>query len=213
MMNQMDPSVSNEGTKVPPSPANRKRRRILWYVVTFGILLVFYVSSRNISAKADRYRAMIVEVEGQEIATSVERFFNEYGYLPVPEKESSSLDAGFVTDEELGVEVLRILTGKDQDRNPKDVPFFRPHEGKDRKGGLIYEEGTGKIMGLFDAWGNPYQLVFDTDYSEDIVVSIMGKEETVPGQRVIAYSAGKDRKLGTADDFRSWVPAPPPTSR
>lgn len=197
----MNLSVSNEGTKAS-TPADRKR--LHWYLVIFGILLALFVSSRNVTAKADRYKARIVQEEGQEIARSVDNFFNEYGYLPVPEKEGASLDAGFVTDEGPGVQVLRILMGKDPDRNPRAVPFLKPHEGKDRKGGLIHEEGTGKVTGMFDPWGNPYHLVFDTDYNEEIVVNIMGKEEKVTGKHVLVFTAGKDRKLGTADDVRSW---------
>ena len=200
----MSHSNDEESTKPPLSRAAGSQWRIRWYLVIFGFFLAVYVLFRLPTHDQDAAKTARTETTARALAMSVESFFNEYGYLPVPEKEGSSLDLGFVTDEEPGVEVLRILMGKDQDRNPRGVPFLKPHEGKDRKGGLIHEESTGKVTGMFDPWGNPYQMVFDSDYNEEIVVNIMGKPETVKGQHVLVYSAGKDRKLGTADDVRSW---------
>jgi len=193
-----------ESTKPPLSPAAPSRRRIRWYLAGAGMIVASIVLFRLPTHDQDSRNTAHTKATGTALATSVESFLTESGYLPVPEKEGSSLDLGFVTDEGPGVQVLRILTGKDPERNPRGVPYLRTREGKDRKNGLIYEEGTGKVTGMFDPWGNPYQMVFDTDYNEEIVVNIMGKPETVKGQHVLVYSAGKDRKLGTADDVRSW---------
>jgi len=152
----------------------------------------------------DFRKRMVTEAMARSIATSVESFSIENGNLPVPKTVGSAPDAKFVTDATPGVEILEILMGKDLTGNPRAVSYLKMKERKDRKSGPIYDKRTGKLTALLDAWGNPYHLVLDTDYNEEITVNLMGKDEKIPGKRVLVYSAGKDGKLETADDIRSW---------
>lgn len=90
--------------------------------------------------------------------------------------------------------------------NPLGVPFLTVETGRHRnKGGLIYESGTGSpVVGLFDAWGNPFRVILDDDYDEVIRFTYGGKPEVVKGKRVLVASKGADGVEGTEDDLKSW---------
>jgi hypothetical protein len=61
---------------------------------------------------------------------------------------------------------------------------------------------------LFDAWGQPYFIVFDDDYNDEIpnpiVPVIPGDAPIIRGVKSVVYSSGADRILGTRDDVRTW---------
>ncbi len=90
--------------------------------------------------------------------------------------------------------------------NPRGVPFLAVEMGKTRKkGGLIRESGIGSpVVGLFDAWGNPFRVLLDDDYDGLIRFTYGGKPEVVRGHRVLVASKGPDGIEGTKDDVKSW---------
>jgi hypothetical protein len=139
-----------------------------------------------------RSRTMVVST-----ASAVEVFYQEYSKLPEPGVND------FNTEDPAGRKLLDMLLGPG---NPRGVPFLVVEMGKTRKkGGLIRGAGSGgSIVGLFDAWGNPFRVILDDDYDEVIRFTYGGKPEVVHGKRVLVASRGPDGIEGTGDDVKSW---------
>lgn len=129
--------------------------------------------------------------------SAVEQFHQEYSKLPEPDAND------FNTEDAAGRKLLDMLLGPG---NPRGVPFLVVETGKTRrKGGLIYESPNSKsVVGLFDAWGNPFRVILDDDYDEVIRFTYGGKPEVVKGKRVLVASKGPDGVEGTEDDLKSW---------
>lgn len=135
------------------------------------------------------------------IESAVNNVYTEYGQMP---------DVGdrVTTDSAKGVKLLTILLGREdksaKPQNPHDIKFLSVKEGKNRKGGLIYDAKANLPEGLFDPYGNPYAVILDSDYDEQLHFDFAGKPVHLKGRRVAVFSPGADQKLGTADDVTTW---------
>ena len=135
------------------------------------------------------------------IETAVNSFYTEYGQMP---------DVGdrVTTDSAKGVRLLIVLLGLEdkftKQQNPRDIRFLSVKEGKNRKGGLIYDANGKLPEGLFDPYGKPYTVILDTDYDEQLHFEIAGKPIDLKDRQVAVISPGADLKLGTADDVKTW---------
>jgi len=144
---------------------------------------------------------------GADLATSiaiesaVNNLYSEYGAVP---------DVGdrVTTDSVKGVKFLTILLGVDdgssKPENPRAIKFLSVKEGKNRRGGLIYDSKENRPDGLFDPWGNPYTVILDTDYDGQLHFEIAGRHVDLKNRRVAVFSPGRDCKLGTSDDVKTW---------
>jgi hypothetical protein len=168
----------------------------LGYYMTVSSLLVpgsYAVAQVAIKrAKVLRSRTMVVST-----ASAVEVFYHEYSKLPEPGGND------FNTEDPAGRTLLDMLLGPG---NPRGVPFLVVEMGKTRKkGGLIRGSGSGgSIVGLFDAWGNPFRVILDDDYDEVLRFTYGGKPEVVHGRQVLVASKGPDGIEGTKDDVGTW---------
>jgi hypothetical protein len=92
--------------------------------------------------------------------------------------------------------------------NTRSIRFLEAKTAKSRKGGLDYGTGSGTtVLGLYDAFGEPFFVAFDDDYNDEITNpnKIGASDPTIlRGFKAVVYSAGADRTLGTKDDVRSW---------
>jgi hypothetical protein len=90
--------------------------------------------------------------------------------------------------------------------NTRAIRFLDVKTAKARKAGIDY--AGGEVRGLFDAWGQPYFIVFDDDYNDEILNPIVpvipGDTPIIRGVKSVVYSSGADRILGTRDDVRTW---------
>lgn len=169
---------------------------ILGYVMTvLSMSVMFSYSAAKVAIK----KAQTLQTKYYAVATTsaVEQFYQEYSKLPEPGSDD------FTTEDPVGRKLLGILLGPD---NPGHVPFLTVATGKHRKkGGLIFVSGdSGPVVGLFDAWGNPFRVILDDDYDEVLRFTYGGKPEVVKGKRVLVASKGPDGVEGTADDLKSW---------
>lgn len=170
-----------------------------------GIVLGVYLLSVAIVSSPTASIAKAKQATGMAIAVSLEsainRFYTEYGSLP---------DGGnqVATDTPEGVKLLVVLLGLEGDsavsKNKQAVRFLSVKEGSNKEGGLIYD-ASGKLPeGLYDPWGNSYTVVLDADYDEKLHFNLGTQDVELKGRRVAVFSPGPDKKLGTADDVKTW---------
>lgn len=112
-----------------------------------------------------------------------------------------------VTGSTQGVDFLNVLLGWEGEStaklNVRDIKFLSVRESKNRKNGLSY--GTSGILdGLFDPYGNAYTVFLNTEGGENLWFEIAGETVELAGRRVAVVSPGKDGKLGTSDDIKTW---------
>lgn len=124
------------------------------------------------------------------IESAVTSYYTEYGEMP---------SKAVITDTAKDTSLAKCLSGDDKVRNVRGVRFLVIKDARANKNGL--DPATFRI---FDPWGNGYQVILDTEYKKEIIVTRGGITETVKGHRAAVYSPGKDGIPGTADDVKSW---------
>ena len=139
------------------------------------------------------------EVMARSLASAVENFYGEYNRLP---------DVGgrrVVTAYGGGLDLLRILLALEKrgGQNDRSVIFLQGKEAKDQRGGIDYGDGD-TVEGVYDAFGNPYTVILNADYEDELVFQWGGREVRLRGKQVAVWSVGKDGIEGTEDDARSW---------
>lgn len=135
------------------------------------------------------------------LETAVEFFEEDYGCLP--EVGSHAFDG----DDEEGRLLAEILLGREEEgprtQNPRKIPFLSIETANSRgKGGLLYGKGS-EILGIYDAWGEPFQILLRKPGERGITLFHRGKTVTIE-RPVVVFSKGKDRIAGTKDDVRTW---------
>lgn len=141
------------------------------------------------------------------LAQSIQHYYDEYGALPAANATNTPMSTS--TGE--GVNILRVLLAQEGNgnniRNTRMIRFLEVKTAKARKAGLEYSGGNTQATGLFDAWGEPYFIVFDDDYNDEIPNPQPNGTADAPiirGVKAVVYSKGADRVLGTRDDVRTW---------
>lgn len=163
---------------------------------------VGFVAGNKAILSAKKTKAMAV---ASSITSATERFKHEYSALPVP-AGTPGKDGGsvFQTDRGDGLKIVNILVGKEDEVNLRRLKLLEAPVGKAKKNGLIYNSQATEVTGLYDPFGNPYYIVLNTNYEDKIRVKPGNTETVLPGVDVAVYSAGADKKLGTADDVKTW---------
>ena len=153
------------------------------------------------------------KVQSQTTATglyqAIEGFYNQYSRLPDVGAQGDEMK----TEGQSGTELLTILLGKEElntsTQNKKQIRFLNVQDTKMKnKGGLLFSNGGSGATpeGLYDAWGNPFYVKFDTDYDQEIPDPLK-QGNVVRNKIVIIYSYGQDGKSGgkySNDDVRTW---------
>ena len=138
-------------------------------------------------------------------------FYDDYGHMPG--LGDANADRELVTDIDAGIQLVTILLGYEKDsdemENPKKVRFFEAPEGKSKRDGIQYGAGSGNtVEGLFDPWGEPYRVLLDGDYNEQLKNPFTGTGNSaiLRGKRVVTYTYGKNatNDNGSGDDVASW---------
>jgi hypothetical protein len=165
-------------------------------VVVSGFLAGAYRSTIRVDPNSGRTLRIATAIE-----EAVGYFEGEYGGLP--EVGSSAFDA----DDKEGRLLAMILRGLEADngrmQNPRKIPFLSIETANSRgKGGLLYGKGS-EVLGIYDGWGEPFQVLLRKPGERGITLMHRGK--TVMLERpVVVFSKGEDRIAGTKDDVRTW---------
>lgn len=175
-------------------------------LVVIAIIAVLASAGFGVGLKMQNAaRKKVGESAARGIVTAVDSFYSDNSGMPIP-VGTTATDGGtkFDTSTVNGLKVLNILTGFDDEINTKKINYLNIPDAKGKKGGIIYKTNTKEVDGLFDPWGNPYIIVLDTDYAERLEFKRNNTMEQLNGRRCAVFSAGQDKKLGTADDVKSW---------
>lgn len=161
-----------------------------------GILMMFSAPI----ASLDRALGIATRSAGIAMQSGVENFYSEFGRMPVD-------DDRVTTDSDRGVNLLGILLGMEKQtpeaRNPRGIRFLAVKEALNRKNGVVYGE-TGIPEGMFDAYGNAYTVFLMGEDEGSLRFQFAGKTIELEGRRAAVVSPGKDGKLETEDDLKSW---------
>jgi hypothetical protein len=180
----------------------RKADPMMWVywtgvvVVVAVFVLGAYRSTIRVNPNSGRTLRIVIGIE-----EAVGYFEAEYGGLP--EVGSSTFDA----DDKEGRLLAEILLGREADeiqgQNPRKIPFLGIEMAKSRgKGGLLYGKES-EVLGIYDVWGEPFEILLRKPGERGITLTHRGK--TVMLERpVVVFSKGKDRIAGTEDDVRMW---------
>lgn len=131
----------------------------------------------------------------------------EYGKLPF--KNSEKIQAKDLAVNTLSGSLLSVLSGHDTDGlNPRKLAFYQGKEAKavDSKkpeGGVF---GTVDRLQLADPWGNPYFIVFDSNY-DGILKGLPGSGGKNVARNVVIWSTGGSEDFEKFDPdkwIRSW---------
>jgi prepilin-type N-terminal cleavage/methylation domain-containing protein len=175
-------------------------------LVVISIIAVLASAGFGVGMKVQNSaRKKVAESAARNVLQAVNSFYADYSAMPVPVGTASTQGGTtFGTESGDGLKILQILLGQEDDINTKKVKYLDVPEAKGKKSGIVYSKSGNEVTGLFDPWGNSYFIVLDTDYAERLEVKLGKAPIILNGRRCAVYSAGQDKKLGTADDVKSW---------
>jgi prepilin-type N-terminal cleavage/methylation domain-containing protein len=189
-----------------PSPKRTQRGftlvELLVVISIIAVLAALAFGATNAAMnKAKKVKAQAMETGIQQ---AIERYYSDYSKLPSVVSGSSSVD----TTSQTGVKLITILLGKEESgstmENPRQVNYLNIQEGKTKKdGGLVYSKSSGKPEGIYDPWGNAFQILFDDDYNDEISDPLKSGN-IIRGKICAVYTLGPDKKPGTQDDVKTW---------
>jgi hypothetical protein len=187
------------------SPSLFRSKPILYALALAAICLAGIIILRVPTVSVDHQKTLETWRNATRLLQAIESFNSDHNRLPDAAKVAELLTEG-----EDGRNLLRILLAKDQDG--KDLPsnkwirYLSVAETNDKKkGGLLYPSGTSESLpeGLYDAWGRPFHVKFDTDNDQEIQDPLT-QDNVVSYKIAIVYSYGKDGKPGGGDDIKTW---------
>jgi prepilin-type N-terminal cleavage/methylation domain-containing protein len=174
-------------------------------VVISIIIVLAAMSLGGVQIATKRAKTLQTQSDAMALQQAIEQYYQEYSKLPGVGSTSDEIQ----TRGEAGVELLTILLGKEDDtgtmQNPRKLAFLNVKESRNaKKGGLVYSNGGagGQIDGLYDAWGQPFNVRLDNDYEGEIPDPII-QGNVVRNRNSLVYSFGPDGRLGT-DDVKTW---------
>ncbi len=161
------------------------------------------------NAAINKARKTVAQATAVSVEQAVNAFYSEYGTMPIDSSGAEDVQPIRTDNDEL----LNVLLGLDEITQPalnrRGVKFLNVKEGtkvgNGGKGGLVYGANGRNVIGLFDAWGNPFYVALDTNYDETLEVTLGGRPmERLNGRKVAVYGPGGDGQLGTTDDVKTW---------
>ena len=177
-------------------------------LVVIAIIAVLAALSTPVIMRA-LTKAKIVSAKAicVSLGNAVDRFESEYSYLP-----SNGSPTGDERTQSDG-DIMAALAGVEADgatkMNFKDIKFFALGSPKGSSD-ASYIDGLdidGNSATLYDAWGERYQMILDSDLDGVIEVVVGGDE--VNGKLALIYSKGPDNTDPSSATTRAaWVLIP-----
>jgi prepilin-type N-terminal cleavage/methylation domain-containing protein len=187
--------------KNPHFPGGFTLVELLVVITIIAILMgLLFPAFRGVQDQAKRTQA---KNDLTQIVTAVNAFYTEYGKYPL-----ATDDTPISNNKDLMTELRGLATAS---QNPKQIVFLSPPDAKDLTNP---RSGIGSDGQLHDPWGNSYFITIDGTYDNQVANPYGNNGAGTDPLRsgVIAWSVGKDTKLGTngdkvytnSDDVISW---------
>ncbi len=192
---------------------------LLVVIVIIAILASLAIPVTNIVF----LRAQIMKTKAtiKDLQVASKNYQTEYNRYPVdPTLTSGATDdiQAIITDDSselvtaLLAQGIQQLDPSDTIRlmNPRAIRFIDLPIANNNRGGLV-GDGTSNYA-LYDIWGNPYWILFDTNYDNSLENPDLQNEDTrIAGNAaqtlpfgIAIYSFGPDGIQYTKDDIVSW---------
>jgi prepilin-type N-terminal cleavage/methylation domain-containing protein len=148
----------------------------------------------------DRAKKVQAKNDLTQIVTAVNAFYTEYGKYPLPSGASGDGYASGAITGTSSKAILDPLRNLDPTLNPRLIVFISPAEDTTQASpkGKIGSDGQ-----FHDPWGTAYGISVDADYDNQVpnpYGTDTGAGPVKIRQGVIAWSVGKDAKLGNNGD-------------
>ena len=149
-----------------------------------------------------------------QIVTAVNAFYTEYGRYPTNAMSDPAAAYGPGNQTTNNSLLNELRAQGSYSINTRQIVFISPANVKDDNNPRSGINGTNG--GYYDPWGSEYSIALDADYDNQIAPNPYGSNNGAgPSpirQGVIAWSLGKDKKLGNngdgkftnSDDVISW---------
>jgi prepilin-type N-terminal cleavage/methylation domain-containing protein len=201
--------MSNAECRMPKEYRNAFTLIELLVVITIIIVLMglLFPAFRGAQDQAKRAQA---KNDLTQIVTAVNAFYTEYGRYPTTATTDASATYG-KGGAKANEQLFNELRGKTNSLNTRQIVFISPPDSKDQtapRGGIQITNGR-----YFDPWGFDFAVALDADYDNQ-VTNPYGNNNGAGAdplrQGVIAWSVGKDQRLGKSgkftdsDDVISW---------
>jgi prepilin-type N-terminal cleavage/methylation domain-containing protein len=187
-------------------PSSRQGFTLVELLVVIAIIIILAAAGFGVGSKAiQSARKTVAKNSCINLVVAVDAFYDEYQRLP-------GVSGGEDWETETDSAFMDILLGfetADPIENEKGVRFFTGPDAKGSKrttatGGLFY---TDRHAELFDPFrrdtGNRknghYFVLLDGDFDEELQ-DPTSNGRTLYGKRALAWSVGKDDRLGTGKD-------------
>jgi len=157
----------------------------------------------------ERAKKMQAKNDVTQIVTAVNAFYTEYGKYPLVTD-----DTPIANNSDLLYTLRGVAYGANLGNavNTRQIVFISPAEDTSQTNPKGKIGSTGQF---YDPWGQPYKIVIDGNYDNQITNPYTADTGAGPGtlrQGVLAWSYGKDTKLGNngdgkyknSDDVISW---------
>ena len=139
-----------------------------------------------------------------QIVTAVNAFYTEYGRYPTAAANDSGATygpGGSATENAALFNELRATVSGTGVLNTRQIVFINPPDAKDQTNP---RSGTKTSTGgYYDPWGTEYAIAMDADYDNQLTNPYGGSGGAGANplrQGAIAWSLGKDTKLGNNSD-------------
>ena len=165
----------------------------------------------------DRAKKVQAKNDVTQIVTAVNAFYTEYGKYPLVTADTI-YGAGGTSSADLFYSLRAVALGANAPVNgvpavnSRAIVFISPAEDTSQTNPKGKIGSTGQFC---DPWGQPYKIAIDGNYDNQITNPYTADTGAGPGtlrQGVLAWSYGKDTKLGNngdgkyknSDDVISW---------
>jgi len=173
-------------------------------VITLALIATSLFLLLKFSTEKNRRISSAMEAM-KGLTQACDAFFEEYQQLPLA--HTQAIDSVKQTTGDQKTNIMPPLLGPrlPARESPKSMTFFAYKEPQDKKGGLLRND-AGTYAELFDPWGNPYHVLLNYDYNDELQSPHDGK--IIKDRRVLIWSTGPDGKQGTPetdkDNICSW---------
>jgi len=128
------------------------------------------------------------------IESAVDRFENDYSYLPFEGTDSPTEDTPAATPIRSDGDLMAVLAGVEETVNYKKIKFFTLDAPKGVEGsykdGMIIKDKTAK---LYDVWGERYYFMLDYDLDGEIENPFKsGDKNNIFSKKILVFSSGPD---------------------